>query len=101
MICTMIDNVEKYLPQDEVLIFSLCKWLRQEHIVPQFRKIFAHLVLHVVPVCANDVPIVESCRVERRWDLGASQPAEPGVVNAHEMQELITDRPARVGHMLG
>ena len=60
MICAVINHMEKHLPHDEVFVFfGFFYRLIEQHIVPQFCKIIAHTLLNVVPVRANDFPIVK------------------------------------------
>jgi hypothetical protein len=59
MICAMIHHMEQHLPHDEVAVYIWFFYGRiEQHIVPQCRKIVAHTLLKIVPVRADDVPIV-------------------------------------------
>jgi hypothetical protein len=100
MICTVIHHMEKGLPQEEIIIFSIREGSLEQHFIAQFREISAHILLHVVPQGTNDLPIVKASRVERFRPLDASQSAEPVIVGADEMNDLVADRAMRVVHIL-
>ena len=96
MICAMIHHMEKHLPHDEVSVFWFFYRLFEQHIVLQFCKIVAHALLDVVPVQANAFPIVKVSGRKRLRGFDASQFAEPQFIHAHEMNDLISNRPMRV-----
>ena len=59
MICAVIAHMEKHLPQNKILVFSLGKRFFEQPIIPQVGQISAHVLLDVVPVGAKDFPIVK------------------------------------------
>jgi hypothetical protein len=58
------------------------------------------MLLNIVPVCTNDVPIVKVSGTKRFWEFDASQSAKPCLITAHEMNDLVANRPMRVAHSL-
>jgi hypothetical protein len=96
----VINHMQKHLPKDEIFVFSLCERPCEQHIVPQPRQIIAHLPLNPVPVGADSLPVLKLSGIERLWELGAAQWAEPGVINAHEMDDLVAHRTMRVAYLL-
>jgi len=96
MICTMIDYVEQHVPQDKIFVFSFGEWFFEQHIVPQFCQVSAHILLDAIPVGTKEVPIVKVSGIKRFWYFDASQSAKPCIIHAHEMNDLIPDRTMRV-----
>ena len=55
-------------------------------------KVIADASLDLVPVRTDQSPIDNIVR-QRLWEIDTSQLAESSVINAHEMNELVSDRP--------
>jgi len=100
MICAVIHYVEKHLPHDKILVFSILERSFEQHIIPQLGQVVAHMSLNVVPVCAKDLPVLKVSRVKRLWNFDASQSTKPRIINAHEMNDLVSNRPMRIVHIL-
>ena len=100
MICAVISHMEQHLPQEKLFVFSFCERFFEEHLVPQRCEIVAHGLLNVVPIHTNAFPIVKVSRIERFWNCYTSQAAEPCIVRANEMNDLISHRSMRVVHIL-
>ena len=100
VIGAVIDHVDQHLPhkQDRVLAWE---WPGEQRVVPQRCQIGAHHLLDLVPMRTDAGPIWEVGGIERCRDVDAAQFAEPGLVGADEMQDLIAHRPVRVAHRLG
>ena len=59
MICAVVSDLEKHLPQDQASASSGSFIGLPGRYRPQLTKIFAHTLLDAVPVCANIVPVVK------------------------------------------
>lgn len=101
MICAVIHHMQKHLPQDEVFVFFRFFYrLIEQHIVTQLGKIVAHGLFNLVPVHTDTFSISKVCGIKIFSGFNASQSAEPYIITADEMKDLILNRPARVVHML-
>jgi hypothetical protein len=97
----MINYMEKNLPYDKVFIFfRFADRPIGQHLVSQLGKIPTDLLLNVVPIGADESPIVQVGRRHRFRRFDPSQLAEPHIFTADEMQDLISDRTMRIVHRL-
>ena len=91
MVCAVIDNVQKNLPRDEVFVFAVGERFLSQRFVLQIFEIGAHGLLDDIPMGTEFGTIVKVGRVERFGDFHAAQPAEPRIVHADEVNDLVSD----------
>ncbi len=93
----MITHVDENLPQEELPVFvRFPDRPGEQHLIVQLDKITAHPALDVIPVDADGFAVVGVCGRQLIQRLDALQLAEPGLIAADQVNDLVADRPAGV-----